>query len=196
MGLEQIEAFKDRFNTCIDVHPFAIEDSMAKMIAVLGAMLGVLVLHQSAECRAEEFKPPLSEGFYHITFQIADTDRSRVIEIRSLRADKAVEKGGFMDVTWVGMWPENLKSFLKAEPQDQLRTTGVFTPKAIKMVIPNIVTSREIDVYYFTFDPIPNKNGTYKGTGDVPYGGPNGAGKNQFTCEMEPLPNFKIPSSK
>lgn len=157
-------------------------------------MLEVLVLQQSVECRAEEFKAPLSEGFYHITFQIADTDLSRVIEIRSLRADKAVEKGGFMDVTWVGMWPEHPENFLKAEPQDQVRTTGVFTPKAIKMVIPNIVTSREIDVYYFTFDPTPNKNGTYKGTGDVPYG--NGPGKNHFTCEMKPLPEFKMPGSK
>ena len=33
-------------------------------------------------------------------------------------------------------------------------------------------------------------------TGDVPYDGPNGAGKNRFTCEMTPLPGFKVPDNK
>jgi len=155
-----------------------------------------LVLCAPVVCRAEDVKSPIAPCFYHITFQVSDTERSRVIEIRAPRRDRAVDDGGFFDVTWVGMWPEDPDRFLKAEPQDQVRTTGVFTPKAIKMVIPNIVTSREIDVYYFAFDPAPNKNGAYTGTGEVPFGGPNGVGKDQFTCKMEPLPDFKIPGSK
>lgn len=139
-------------------------------------------------------KPALAPGFYHITFGISDMFMSRVVEIRNVRPDSENRPDqGYFDVTWVGMWPEDL---MPTEARNRVRLTGAFTPRAIRFVIPEVRSAERIDVYYFNLDPTTLSEGSYTGAGDVPYAGPNGVGKNQFKCRCDPLPDFKLPAAK
>lgn len=159
----------------------------------------ILILWSAEFSRADETKPPIAPGFYHIHVYKEDTIESRIVEIRNMRLDSSFKDvlldstfkdGGYMDVTWVGMWPDD---FRETEQQNRIRTTGIFNPKAIEMAIPDNSAAYGVKVYFFSFELAPGKNGTHKGKGYVAYTRSKGPTTINLTCELEPLPNFKIP---
>lgn len=150
----------------------------------------ILILWGAGFSCADETKPPIAPGFYHIQVYKEDTIESRVVEIRNMRLDSTFKDGGYMDVTWVGMWPDG---FHETEQQNQTRTTGIFNPKAIEMAIPDNSAPYVLQVYFFSFELSPDKGGTHKGKGYMAYTGLKGPTTINLTCELEPLPNFKMP---
>lgn len=161
--------------------------------------LAILILLGVEFSNADETKPPIASGFYHIQLHKEDTIESRIVEIRNIRMDNSFKHvrlddifkdGGYMDVTWVGTWPDG---FRETERQNQIRTTGIFNPKAIEMAIPDNSAAHGLKVYFFSFELAPGKDGNHSGKGYVAYTGSKGPTTINLTCELEPLPNFHIP---
>jgi len=171
---------------------------MTKLTAYRVLAPAILILLGVEFSNAEETKPPLAPGFYHIQLHKEDTIESRIVEICNIRRDNSFKRAllddifkdrGYMDVAWIGTWPDD---FRETEQQNQIRTTGIFNPTTIEMAIPDSNTFG-LRVYFFSFELTPGKNGNHKGKGYVAYTGSKGPTTINLTCELEPLRNFNPP---